>query len=45
MAFFVNALKSVNKKLRHYINPNANPTENDRYAFKLLDNLNVEEFI
>lgn len=45
MAFLLSALKSVDRKVRHFINPNANPTDNDKYAFKLLDNLNVEEFI
>jgi hypothetical protein len=41
MAFFVNTLKNFNKKVKHYLNPNENPTDYDRYAFKLLDNLNV----
>lgn len=45
MAFLVKGFKNLNKKVKHYFNPNENPTDFDNYAFKLLDNLNVEEFI
>jgi len=45
MSFLLKAYKSVDHKIRNYINPNSNPTEHDKNAFKLLDNLNVEEFI
>lgn len=41
MSFLTNAYR----RIKHYINPNENPTDADKYAFKLLDNLNVEEFI
>jgi hypothetical protein len=45
MSFFVNAYKSASKSIKHYLNPNENPTDNDKYAFRLLDNLSVEEFV
>lgn len=43
--FLYNSIKSASNKIKHYLRPDQNPTKLDFYAFKLLDNLNVEEFI
>jgi hypothetical protein len=36
MAFLLNPLKNISKALKHYINPNENPTDIDKQAFTLL---------
>lgn len=45
MNFLRNTYTNLVKKTKHYLNPNENPTEIDKYAFNLLDKAEVDSFI
>lgn len=45
MNFFKDKISLIKKKTLHYFNPNENPTDLDKYAFNLLDKVEVESFI
>ncbi len=45
MNFLKNSLTAVKKNAMHWINPNENPTQLDKYAFNLLDKAEVDLFI
>lgn len=45
MNFLAKTYTSIKKSALHFINPNENPTEFDRYAFNLLQKAEVDLFI
>lgn len=45
MELFSTKWKGLVKAYKHYMNPNDNPTEHDKYAFDLLAKGEVDAFI
>ena len=45
MDFLKRNYEGLKKKTMHWINPNQNPTNLDKYAFQLLDKAEVDLFI
>ena len=45
MNYLSSTFKSIKKTAQHWINPNENPTQFDKYAFNLLEKAEVDLFI